>query len=82
MGKCECEKYLDQRFTMPVIPPSTLVRSLIAAPTPDAGFFPISKESRDQPWPKVQFMVGVIELQTSHLSTSCCIPLQTALAYN
>jgi hypothetical protein len=49
MGKCECEKYLDQRFTMPVIPPSTVVRSLIAAPTPDAGFFPFSKESRDQP---------------------------------
>jgi len=24
----------------------------------------------------------VIELQTSHLSTSCCIPLQTSLAYD
>jgi hypothetical protein len=48
-GNCEHEKYLDLRFTMPGILPSTAVKSLIASPTPDAGFFPISKESRDQP---------------------------------
>jgi hypothetical protein len=79
---CEHDKYLDQRITMPVIPQSTVVKLLIAAPTPDAGFFPISKASRDQPRTEVSFMLGVIELQTSPLSTSCCIPLQTPLAYD
>jgi hypothetical protein len=49
MENYECEKYLDHRLTMPVIPPSNCSQvTVIATPTSEAGFFTIAKASTDK----------------------------------